>query len=144
MARAIHVALLGGIVLEVGGRTFDEPVPGPLGRVALAYLVLHRNRPVTREELAEVLWGDEDLPSTWESALRGIVFRLRQALGAVGLPGAEVLQNVFGCYVLRLPAGTTVDVEEASQLLDRARASLGAGLAGDAERAAAAASAACR
>ncbi|MGH9124275.1 MAG: BTAD domain-containing putative transcriptional regulator [Acidimicrobiales bacterium] len=144
MARAMHVALLGGIALEVDGLEFQEPIPGPLGRVALAYLVLHRAQPVTRDELAEALWGGEDLPATWESALRGVVFRLRRALGAVGLPGAEVLQNTFGNYVLRLPAGTIVDVEEATHLLDRARASLGAGLPVDAQRAAEAASEACR
>ncbi|HEX3621522.1 MAG TPA: BTAD domain-containing putative transcriptional regulator, partial [Acidimicrobiales bacterium] len=144
MARAMHVALLGGVALQVGGDDFQEPVPGPLGRVALAYLVLHRDRPVTSDELAEALWGGDGLPETWQSALRGIVFRLRRALGAVGLPGAEVLQNTFGCYLLRLPAGTTVDVEEASHLLDRARASLGAGLPIDAEEAAAAAAAASR
>src|SRR5436305_14104251 len=140
MARAMHVALLGGVALQVGGCDLREPVPGPLGRVALAYLVLHRDRPVSRDELAEALWGGDDLPKTWESALRGIVFRLRRALGEVGLPGAEVLQNTFGCYLLRLPVGTTVDVEEASQLLERARAALGAGLPVDAQRAAAAAS----
>jgi predicted ATPase/DNA-binding SARP family transcriptional activator len=144
MARAMHVALLGGVALRVGECEFHEPVPGPLGRVALAYLVLHRDRPVTRDELAEALWGGEDLPDTWRSALRGVVFRLRRALGGVGLPGAEVLQNTFGCYVLRLPAGTTVDVEEASHLLERARASLGAGLPVDAQLAAAAASEASR
>ena len=140
----MHVALLGGVAFQVGDRDFHEPIPGPRGRVALAYLVLHRDRPVTRDELAEALWGGEDLPETWRSALRGIVFRLRRALSAVGLPGAEVLQNTFGCYVLRLPAGTTVDVEEASHLLERARASLGPGLAVDAQRLAAAASEASR
>lgn len=144
MARAMNVALLGGVALQVGDCEFQEPVPGPLGRVALAYLVLHRDRPVTRDELAEALWGGEHLPETWQSALRGIVFRLRRALGAVGLPGAEVLQNTFGCYLLCLPAGTTVDVEEASHLLERARASLGAGLPVDAQQAAAAASEASR
>ncbi len=97
MVRAMHVALLGGVAVHVGGCEFREPVPGPLGRVALAYLVLHRDRPVTRDDLAEALWGGEDLPETWQSALRGIVFRLRRALGAVGLPGGEVLQNTFGC-----------------------------------------------
>ncbi len=144
MVRAMHVALLGGVTLQVGGREFHEPVPGPLPRGALAYLVLHRDRSVTRDELADALWGSEDLPETWESALRGIIFRLRRALGAVGLPGSEVVRNAFGCYLLRLPAGTTVDVEEASHLLERARAALGAGLPMDAQVAAAAAFAASR
>ncbi|HEX3541978.1 MAG TPA: BTAD domain-containing putative transcriptional regulator [Acidimicrobiales bacterium] len=144
MAARMHVSFLGGVTLDVGGSEFHEPVPGPLGRLALAYLVLHRGRPVTPDELAEVLWSGEDLPQTWESSLRGVLFRLRRALDAMGVPGAEALQNTFGCYVLRLPAGTTVDVEEAAHLLERARASLDTGLPDDAQRAAAAATEASR
>jgi DNA-binding SARP family transcriptional activator len=135
MAREVHVALLGRLSIQVGAAEFPEPVPGPLGRVALAFLVLHRDRPVTRDELAEALWGREDLPQTWASALRGVMFRLRRALTTVGLPGAEVLRNSFGSYLLHLPDDTTVDVERAGELLETARAWLGAGLTDDAQRA---------
>jgi len=136
MAREVHVTLLGRVAIEVGAEAFPEPVPGPLGRVALAFLVLHRDRPVTRDELAEALWGREDLPPTWASALRGVVFRLRRALTTLGLPGAEVLRNSVGSYLLHLPDDASVDMERAGQLLEAARASLGAGLALDAQRAA--------
>lgn len=135
MARELEVALLGRVAIQVGAEEFPEPVPGPLGRVALAFLVLHRDRPVTCDELAEALWGREDLPQTWAAALRGVVFRLRRALTTIGLPGGEVLRNSFGSYLLRLPDDTTVDVERAGQLLETARASLDAGLTVDAQRA---------
>lgn len=136
MARHVHVALLGRVAIQVGGEELPEPIPGPLGRVALAFLVLHRDRPVSRDELAEALWGRDGLPRTWASALRGLVFRLRRALTTVGLPGAEVLRNSFGTYLLHLPDDTTVDLERAGQLLETARASLSAGLTVDAQRAA--------
>lgn len=134
MVQAVDIALLGRLAIRVGAEEFPEPVPGPLGRVALGFLVLHRDRPVTCDELAEALWGREDLPQTWAAALRGVVFRLRGALTTIGLPGAEVVRNSFGSYLLHLPDDTTVDVEKAGQLLETARASLDAGLAVDARR----------
>ena len=136
MAPRVHVGLLGGIVLQVDGHARREPVPGPLGRIALAYLVLHRDRPVSSDELAEALWG-ENLPGAWESSLRGIVFRLRRALDAAGLTGSEVLENRFRCYRLHLPNGATVDTEQARNLLDTARPALAAGLLQEGARAAA-------
>ena len=137
MVASISFALTGATAVSVDGRVFVDPVPGPLGRIALAYLVLDRSRPVTRDELAEAMWGGQNPPSTWPASLRGVIFRLRRSLDAVGLPGSEVLRSSLGCYRLHLPADPTVDVEEAGRLLHAARTALESGDAAAARRAAA-------
>lgn len=136
MTPAVDVGLLGGVVVRVDGHVMREPVPGPLGRLAFAYLLLHRHRLAARDELAEALWG-EKLPPSWESALRGVVFRLRRALSAAGLPGPDLVESLVGCYALRLPPGATVDVEQVATSLDTARRALVAGLLHEAHQAAA-------
>jgi len=91
--------------------------------VTLAYLVLERWRPVARDELAETVWG-ADLPPTWRAALRGVVARIRNALGAAGLDPTAALTSSPGGYQLHLPAGSSVDVEVAELALGAARAAV--------------------
>ncbi|MGH9276546.1 MAG: AfsR/SARP family transcriptional regulator [Acidimicrobiales bacterium] len=124
----LRVALTGhaGIHAGDGEPLVEASGVGRLGRLAFAYLVTGRDRPVPREELADVLWGD-DLPRTWETSLRVVVSRLRSWLSSAGLDRSGSLTSGFGCYQLHLPEGTRVDVEEAVTALARARASLGAG-----------------
>ncbi len=108
----LRIALSGRVAVEADGATLDATGLGRLGRVALAYLVSERHRPVARDELAEVLWG-EDLPRSWETSLRGVALRLRGLLGAAGLSPAEALTSAQGCWQLQLPEHTEVDVERA-------------------------------
>ena len=137
MVASISFAFTGATAVQVDGRAFPDPVPGPLGRIAMAYLVLDRARPVTRDELAEAMWGGQNPPATWQASLRGVIFRLRCSLDAVGLVGSEVLRSSLGCYQLHLPVDPTVDVEEAGRLLHTARIALESGDAFAARRAAA-------
>ncbi|HEX3621550.1 MAG TPA: tetratricopeptide repeat protein [Acidimicrobiales bacterium] len=115
----IRISLAGRVAVEVDGVAVDDGGLGRLGRLALAYLVAERHRPVTRSELAELLWGDE-LPRSWETSLRGVALRLRGVLGAAGLSPGEALTSAFGCWQLRLPAATEVDLETAAAELARA------------------------
>jgi DNA-binding SARP family transcriptional activator len=55
---AAKVQLCGRFVVELGGRRVEGDLPGRQGRVLLAYLVAHRDRTVTREEVLEALWPD--------------------------------------------------------------------------------------
>ena len=137
MVASIFFALTGATAVHIDRRAFPDPVPGPRGRIALAYLVLERDRPVTRDALAEAMWGGQDPPATWPASLRGVIFRLRGSLDAVGLAGSDVLRHTLGCYRLHLPVAVTVDVEEAGRLLHAARAALESGEATAARRMAA-------
>ena len=130
----IRILLAGRVAVEVDGAAVDEGGLGRLGRLALAYLVAERQRPATRTEVAELLWGD-DLPRSWETSLRGVALRLRGVFAAAGLPG-DTLTSALGCWQLTLPAGAEVDVEVAADDLARAEAALAAGRPDEARAAA--------
>jgi predicted ATPase/DNA-binding SARP family transcriptional activator/Tfp pilus assembly protein PilF len=127
----LRIALAGRVAIETDGAGLDAGGLGRLGRIALAYLVAERHRPVTRDELAEVLWGD-DLPRSWETSLRGVALRLRALLGAAGLTPSEALTSAYGCWQLQLPAGTVIDVEAVPVDLARAEQALAEGRAAEA------------
>ena len=103
-----------------------------------AYLAAQHGRPVPRDELAELLWG-EHLPATWEKALGVLMTKLRALLEECGLDGSSVLRSAFGCYQLTLPADAWIDVDAAASAVERGEAALAAG---DLEEARAQASAA--
>lgn len=130
MPERIEVSLAGEVAVRVDGAPAvgsgsNRPL-GPLAQVALACLVLQRNRPTPREELAESLWGEE-LPTTWRSALRGLLSRLRTALASADLGRSAAITNTAGSYLLVLPADPVVDVEAADEALAAARALLDEG-----------------
>ena len=84
-----------------------------------------------RDELAEVLWADE-LPATWEKAIRVLMTKLRALLEECGIDGSTALTSAFGCYKLTLPAGAWIDVDAALEAVERAQLALAAGELGEA------------
>lgn len=107
-----RLQLLGSVRLRTpSGEVHEDGLGGRQARIVFAYLTLHRAKPVPADELADALWPD-DPPASWNAALRGIVTRVRRFLAAGGLD-ERVLTGADGCYRLRLPEGTWVDVEEA-------------------------------
>jgi DNA-binding SARP family transcriptional activator len=121
------VYLTGRVAVERRDRLIDErQLPGRQGRLALAYLVFERARPVPREELADAIWG-EALPPAWDSALSALVSKLRGLLGGGGGADRSVLETGAGAHHLHLPAGAWVDVEAARGSLDQAEGALRAG-----------------
>ncbi len=108
--------------MRVAGRDVTRALPGAQGRLALAYLVDNRTRPVTRGELSDVLW-DRTPPPESATALRALLSKLRRALAHVQeepLPAGDPLQ-------LRLPHDVWVDVEAATQALHDAQAAVALG-----------------
>lgn len=118
---ALRIALAGRVEVEVDGEPVDTRGLGSLGRLALAFLVLERRRPIPRDELADLLWGD-DLPPSWETAARVVISKVRAVLTRAGLSPTEALVTVGGCYQLSLPTDTTVDLEDAAEAAECAAA----------------------
>ena len=135
---ALRVTLAGRVGIEVDGGEVAAAGLGRPGRLALAYLTCERHRSVSRDELAEVLWGGE-LPQSWEQMLRGVAFKLRAVLSAAALDPSHALSTASGAFRLHLPSDATVDVEEAASALESAEASLAAGYPGAARAEASAA-----
>src|SRR4051794_28212821 len=86
-------------------------------RLLLAALLLERNRPVSAERLAGVLWG-EDAAHGSGAAVRVQISRLRAALGASG-----ALVTTPAGYELRVAAGA-LDADRFEALVREGRAAL--------------------
>ena len=115
------------LAVEANGTRLEEQrFPGRQGRVLFAYLAAQNGRPVPRDELAELLWGNE-LPTTWEKALRVLMTKLRTLLTECGIDGGSALTSAFGCYQLTLPEGAWIDVHAAADAVERAETALAAG-----------------
>jgi DNA-binding SARP family transcriptional activator len=103
---ATSIRLCGRLEVEWDGERLEEALPGNQGRLLLAYLVLHRDRPVRRDELLDVLWSGAGAPVDPEAVLSSPLSRLRRALGAGRLAGRAGLS-------LALPADAWIDWEVA-------------------------------
>ena len=79
-----------------------------------------------RDELAEAIWGEE-LPATWEKALRVLMTKLRRLLEECGIDRSTALTSASGYYMLALPPDTWIDVRAADRALEQAETALAAG-----------------
>jgi DNA-binding SARP family transcriptional activator len=112
-----RVQVCGRVRVEIDGERRDELLPGPQGRRALAFLVVHRHTPVLRATLIEALWPG-DPPSAVDAAVHALLSKLRRVLPVAA--GAEGLS-------VQLPAGAWVDLEAARDALHRAESALALG-----------------
>jgi len=102
------------MIVELQGRRLEDTLRGRQGRLLFAYLALHRDRPVRRDELAEALWSGKGAPPASDSLLAPPLSRLRKALGPGVLEGRSELQLI-------LPPDAWIDWEAAHAQLRRAR-----------------------
>lgn len=115
-ATGTRIQLCGRLVARVDGRRVEAALPGRQGRLAFTYLVLHRLRPVTRDELVAALWPAEP-PRATSAALSALLSKLRRALGGATLAGRGELR-------LQLGSDAWVDVEAAREAIHRAESGL--------------------
>ena len=107
-----RIQLCGRFAVEADGARVEDALPGRRGRLLFAYLVLHRGRPLARDELLVAGWGDDARDET-RNALNVLLSKLRHGLGADHLRGRAEVELV-------LPAATFVDVEAAMEGAHRA------------------------
>lgn len=116
-----RIYLIGRVTIESPSALIESSAfPGRQGRLAFVRLAA-APRKVEREILAETLWPDQ-LPDAWDTALSAVVSKLKKLLGRAGL--GDSLDSADGCYELRLPPGTWIDLREAVNSLDRAEGAL--------------------
>jgi DNA-binding SARP family transcriptional activator len=99
------------------------PLSGQRPRALLAALLIHRNEPVTTEQLVEMLWPDGG-PEQPAKTIHVHVSRLRRALEEPSAP--SILETRAGSYVLRVGPGE-LDVDRFGELVAQGRAALAAG-----------------
>jgi SARP family transcriptional regulator, regulator of embCAB operon len=115
----VRIQLCGRFVVDVDGSRIEDTLPGRRGRMLFAYLVLHRGRPVPREELLMAGWG-ADAPAAAGNALSVLLSKLRHGLGTERLQGRVELE-------LLLPQAAFVDVEAALEGAHRAESCIAEG-----------------
>ena len=116
---ASRIYLTGQIAIEHDGALIAERhLRGRQGRLAFAYLILHRAAPVSRDTLADVIWGADEPPEL-EVAMSAILSKLRATFKHAGVDAAGIDVR-HGELQLRLPPTTSVDVEEAANAVDEA------------------------
>ena len=108
----MRIELCGRLAVELEGRAVEPP--GRQGRLVLAYLAVNRERPVARDELAELLWPERP-PADPGEALSALLARLRRALGEGAIDGRRALM---------LRPGAAVDLERALAGADAAEHAL--------------------
>lgn len=119
MQESARVQLCGTFAVELLGRRVDNMLPGRQGRVLLAYLVLSRLQPASRNELIDALWGD-DRPANAGGALNALISKTRAVVGGDVLRGRTEL-------ILALPEPARVDVEAALSMLHAAESAVAIG-----------------
>ena len=120
----LRIFAAGRVAVEAGDVLVEHHLGSRQARLAFAFLLAERSRAVSRDELADVLWPSQ-LPRSWEAAVRGVVSKVRHFLEDAGLPAGETLTCAFGCYQLRLPPDTVVDLDLIASALEAAERALG-------------------
>ena len=126
---SIRIYLTGRVSLELDGNVVvnERQFRGKQGRLLFSYLVWERARPVSKEELAAVLWP-ENISTSWEAALSSLTSRLAALMASEVLKTRGIsLSRGLGQYQLRLPADVWIDVEAATSALDRAESAVRGG-----------------
>jgi DNA-binding SARP family transcriptional activator len=116
---ATRIQLCGRLVVDLEGRRIEEALPGSKGRLLFAYLVLNRDRRLTRDELLMAVYGTDASPEQRPS-LSVLLSKLRSVVGQEHLAGRSEIELV-------LPADAFVDVEAAREGLHRAESHIAAG-----------------
>ncbi len=131
-ALALEIVLAGGLVVRGRGAVLSgEALGGRRAEIAFARLALDAGSAVSRDALAEAIWG-EALPSSWRPALRNVIAAIRRALSSYDLERLAALESSDGGYRLALAESTAVDVVRLEADVARVEESV---RAGEAERA---------
>ena len=117
--KTVSVSLLGGFALELDGTTLTDDINRSLKLWSvLAYLILHRDRPVPQTEFIETFWPDDN-SSNPVNALKTLLYRIRSMLE----PLFGELQPILaqrGAYLWNPAAGCDLDTDRFEALCAQA------------------------
>jgi DNA-binding SARP family transcriptional activator len=117
-AASTRIALCGELRVRIAGREVGDLLPSRQGRALFAFLVLHRDRAASRDELIEALWPTSQ-PSSPTAGLSSVLARVRRAVGHDVIVGRAQLR-------VRLPPDSEIDVETATAAVPEAERCLAA------------------
>jgi DNA-binding SARP family transcriptional activator len=107
-----RIQLCGRLVVRLAGQRVEDELPGALGELLFAFLVLNRLRGVDRDELLAAVYGEEAEPG-YQARLSVLLSKVRRIIGPELLTGRTRLE-------LALPPNAFIDLEVALEALHRA------------------------
>ena len=120
----IRIQMLGRFSLSVNGSCIDDSANrSHKVWLLLAYLIYHRDRSASQEELVELLWGRENDSANPMGALKTTLHRARTALDQLfPSAGHELIVRKNGAYAWTDAWETEVDITEFEELYRQAQA----------------------
>ena len=121
MKKTIKIEMLGGFSIYYNNKLVEEHMrTSAKSWKLLQYLIVHRYRTVSREELIEHFCA-QNQPEDPASALHKMVYRVRTALSKGGLPCAgSVIISSRGGYSWNNEIKCSVDIEDFEDLIKKA------------------------
>lgn len=112
----ITINMLGKFCISYKGRHLSETDNrGSKTRLLLQYLIAHRDREISQNELIELIWPDSTNPA---SALKTLVHRTREALSQILPENAEMIENNHGSYRFNTELDCYIDSGEFVRLIE--------------------------
>ena len=108
----VHISMLGGFSVRYETHEItDKDNRARKVWQLLAYLVYHRNRLLSQDELFHLLWGNDHNVNP-PNALKTVLHRVRATLDQLHPSmGHQLILRRNGCYIWNPDVHTTVDVE---------------------------------
>lgn len=114
-----RIQLCGRLAVELEGRAVTHELQPGHARLLFTFLAVHRERPVLRDELKEVLWPAGQ-PAGADNALSALLSRLRRVLGHDVVAGRGAVRLVLAPHAW-------VDLEAAEEAIHRAESAVARG-----------------
>lgn len=108
----VYIQMFGTFSLSAGDAQIDDNANRSLKVwLLLAYLIYHRNRVVTQEELVELLWGEDNDSANPLGALKTTLHRVRATLDALfPSAGHDLIVRRNGAYAWTEELQTDLDI----------------------------------
>ena len=116
MQQRLQISMLGGFSLSYPDGTAIDYQSNRSNKLwmVLAYLLTHRGKQITQDELIDILWPDEEIdnPINTLKTMRHRLCGMLDALG--GIPGKEMIRYNHGIYAWSEEVDCVLDIDQFS------------------------------
>ncbi len=116
MQKTLQISMLGGFSLAYSDGAVIDYQSNRSNKLwmVLAYLLTHRGKQITQDELIDILWADEDLDNP-ANTLKTLRHRLCSMLDGLGsMPGKEMIRYNHGIYAWNEEIDCLIDIDQFS------------------------------
>lgn len=107
----VHIKMLGEFSISINGKTIDDQGSHSKRPWSfLEYLIAHRKRKVTADELSGIIW-ENTKSNDPRNALKTLLFRARKLLAPLDYPAHELIIQRGVCFAWNPDVNTVVDAD---------------------------------